>query len=274
MKIKYLGTAAAEGIPALFCECDVCKKARINKGKDIRSRSQMLVNDDLLIDYPPDSFYHFQVHEIDLSKIHDLLISHTHEDHFYPLDFEYFLDGFSHPKEGLPFTIHGSEDIGKPLSTFVLNERNQGLKTHIMEPFKTYEVSHYKVTPLKANHGTTHPYIYIIEDNKKRMLYCHDSGLLLEESIEYLKKNRPIFDLISLDCTEGDKEILYGAHMNLDRNIETVELFKEMGLLKENSKIVLNHFSHNGGHVLYNEISKIAKDKGFIASYDGLEIEI
>ena len=25
MKIKYLGTAAAEGIPAVFCECETCK---------------------------------------------------------------------------------------------------------------------------------------------------------------------------------------------------------------------------------------------------------
>ena len=28
MKIQYLGTGAAEGIPAIFCECDTCKKAR------------------------------------------------------------------------------------------------------------------------------------------------------------------------------------------------------------------------------------------------------
>ena len=27
MKIKYLGTAAAEGITAVFCECETCKKA-------------------------------------------------------------------------------------------------------------------------------------------------------------------------------------------------------------------------------------------------------
>ncbi len=27
MKIKYLGTAAYEGVPAMFCNCPVCKKA-------------------------------------------------------------------------------------------------------------------------------------------------------------------------------------------------------------------------------------------------------
>ncbi len=28
MKLQYLGTAAAEGIPALFCNCPVCTAAR------------------------------------------------------------------------------------------------------------------------------------------------------------------------------------------------------------------------------------------------------
>ena len=26
MKLKYLGTAAAEGVPAIFCECENCKE--------------------------------------------------------------------------------------------------------------------------------------------------------------------------------------------------------------------------------------------------------
>ena len=33
MKIHYLGTAAAEGWPALFCDCENCRRARIEKGK-------------------------------------------------------------------------------------------------------------------------------------------------------------------------------------------------------------------------------------------------
>ena len=41
MKIAYLGTSAAEGIPALFCHCDVCRYARKYKGKNVRTRSQV-----------------------------------------------------------------------------------------------------------------------------------------------------------------------------------------------------------------------------------------
>ena len=50
MKITYYGTAAAEGQPALFCHCPTCEYARIHKGKDIRTRSQTMINEDLVID--------------------------------------------------------------------------------------------------------------------------------------------------------------------------------------------------------------------------------
>ena len=55
MKIKYYGTAAAEGIPGLFCSCEVCEKARKSGGKNIRTRSQTVINDDLMIDFSDNS---------------------------------------------------------------------------------------------------------------------------------------------------------------------------------------------------------------------------
>ncbi len=51
MKLHYLGTAAAEAIPAVWCNCEVCKKIRKTRGKDVRTRSQVLINDDLMVDF-------------------------------------------------------------------------------------------------------------------------------------------------------------------------------------------------------------------------------
>ncbi len=45
MKIKYLGTAAAERVPAIFCTCEVCSFARKEKGKEIRTQMQTWVDD-------------------------------------------------------------------------------------------------------------------------------------------------------------------------------------------------------------------------------------
>lgn len=81
MKIKYLGTGAFEGMPALFCGCEVCKRARAAGGKNIRSRSQALVNDELLLDFNADTCMHFQRYGLDLGKVRACLITHSHCDH-------------------------------------------------------------------------------------------------------------------------------------------------------------------------------------------------
>ena len=69
MKLKYLGTAAAEAFPAVFCNCKYCNEARELGGKNIRTRSQAMINDDLLIDFPADTYAHFLQNGIDGEKI-------------------------------------------------------------------------------------------------------------------------------------------------------------------------------------------------------------
>ena len=39
MKLQFLGTSAAEGIPALFCNCPACQYAYKTGGKEIRMRA-------------------------------------------------------------------------------------------------------------------------------------------------------------------------------------------------------------------------------------------
>ena len=62
MEIQYLGTAAAEGLPALFCGCDICNRARKAGGKEVRTRTQSIVDGRLLIERgssppPPRTFW-------------------------------------------------------------------------------------------------------------------------------------------------------------------------------------------------------------------------
>ena len=84
MKLTFLGTAAAEGFPAVFCNCAFCREARKRGGKNVRTRSQSLVNDDLLLDLPADTYFHFLKNGIEGHRISYLFVTHSHEDHFYP----------------------------------------------------------------------------------------------------------------------------------------------------------------------------------------------
>ncbi len=54
MQITFLGTAAAPSMPIPFCTCQVCADARRVGGKNLRRRSSLMINDDLLVDIGPD----------------------------------------------------------------------------------------------------------------------------------------------------------------------------------------------------------------------------
>ena len=41
MKIKILGSAAYERVPAMFCTCGVCEQARKSGGKNVRTQAQV-----------------------------------------------------------------------------------------------------------------------------------------------------------------------------------------------------------------------------------------
>ncbi len=45
-------------------------------------------------------------------------------------------------------------------------------------------------------------------------------------------------------------------------------------LTKQNTVFILNHFSHNGTNVVYDEFVKIAAEYGFEVTYDGMIREI
>ena len=81
MKLTYLGTAAAEAVPAIFCNCDICNEARKLGGKNIRTRSQALINDDLLIDFGPDTYSNSLRFDYNMTNLAHVIITHPHEDH-------------------------------------------------------------------------------------------------------------------------------------------------------------------------------------------------
>ena len=273
MKLKYLGTAAAEAYPAIFCDCENCRKAFKLKGKNIRSRAQAIIDNTLLIDFGCDTYYHCRTNDINMHDIRNCLVTHIHKDHFYSLEFLYLQKAYSHPAPDFKLNLYGSEDVEK-----IVNELPQGVFTFLnfvkINAFEPFKVDKYTVTPLKAYHGSPNPLIYAVSDGEKTVLYGHDTDIFPDATWEYMINNKMHFDLVSLDCTEGAYEDLnYHGHMCLGRNITCRDRMLKENLIDKKTKVVLNHFSHNGINSLYDEFEPIAAEKGFITSYDGMEVE-
>lgn len=277
MKLTYYGTSAAEGFPGIFCECESCKKARSLGGRNLRSRSQALVDGELLIDFPADTLYHVYSFGLPLHKIQNLIITHSHADHLYPTDFTQRRVSYSYfDGKEFPLNIYGSmpaiDSISSALQRAGVSSQNRW-EMFELEPYKKYTVGNHSVTPLEANHDfRLLPLIYDIERDGKHLLYANDTGFFLDSVWDYLKTSRPYFSLVSLDCTAGIINHGYTVHMNFEQNILTKQRLIEIGCADENTVFICHHFSHNCGAV-YDDFVPIAQKEGFLVSYDGMEIE-
>ena len=277
MKLTYLGTAAAEGWPAVYCNCEYCKKARALGGKNLRTRSQSLVNGDLLLDFPADTYAHALKNSLDLSAAKYCFVTHSHIDHFLPTDVLFrFESCYAHGMTEPSFTFYGNEAVMKRFDHFVkdINEEwnGQPVDFRLIKAFEPVYAGDYEVTPLKAYHAAgENAFVYLIKQNGKTLLYLHDTGILPEESLRYLAETGVCADLISYDCTyvalPGE-----GGHLGLDTAQILRNMLAQKGVSAERTVSVINHFSHNG-KLVHDELAPLAEKLGFITAYDGLTLE-
>ena len=268
MKLTYLGTAAAEGFPAVFCRCPYCAEARRLGGKNIRTRSQSLINDDLLIDLPPDTYHHFLKNGIEGDRIRYLLITHPHADHFYPE--ELFLRQAPHAYGMKEKTL---QVVGSPVALGALVKNSPNILPIPITAYETLTLGEYRVTVLPARHAEKEggALIYVIE-GERTLLYAHDTAFPSDGVFEYIAKRKWNFDLISLDCTFADSRPGSLRHMGLLDNERLLHRLEELGAVTAGTLRYVNHFSHNG-NPLYDRLNEVAATHGFLASYDGCEVE-
>lgn len=277
MKFQYLGTAAAEGIPALFCTCDVCVRARAAGGRALRTRSQAIIDDTLLIDFPADTYAHILKNRLDLTKVGHCLVTHDHSDHLYAADIGMLEDGFSHLPDGYHLTFYGSDKVGRairPQFTPALEAQGTASFTPIAA-FDVFCAGKYTVTALPAVHDpNAGPLFYDITDGEKRVLYAHDTHYFHDDVWAYFEREKPHYDLVSLDCTNACLPLTYIGHMGLAENIKVKARMTALGCADETTVFVCNHFSHNGIHAGYDDFVPLAAKEGFLVSYDGMLLEL
>lgn len=275
MKIKYLGTGAAEGWPALFCRCENCERAGRAGGKNIRTRSQMLIDRTLLMDFGPDTFYHAMEYKLDMAEITTTLLTHSHSDHFYPTELILRAYPYAHNTDKNPLMLYGSQKCRAAFErTLAVEDDSENMARCVaftaIRAFQGFTVPGYEVFPMKASHDPAEEcLIYsILDRDGKCMLYGNDTGYFNEETWKSLEGAH--FDLVSLDCTMGRGPECSG-HMDLSAVFRTKERMLSMGCANTDTVFVITHFSHNGG-LLHEELEERAGKHNIIAAYDGMEI--
>lgn len=281
MKIKILGTAAAEGWPGTFCECSSCKRARKLGGKNLRSRSSLLLDEEYKVDLPPDTYLHLLKYSLHLSKLKHLFITHAHCDHYTPTD----LLMRRHPpftKTPIPLLkIYGNRLVKEWMYEIMekmekgFEENRYSLQFQLVEPFRTFKAGALEVFPLLAHHVRNQTcYNYLFSTPSWSFLQAFDTGWYPEETWEELKKvasEKPL-DLVIMDCTNGGIETgKQGGHLGVKEIVEMKKKLAAQGNLKTNCRFIATHFSHGGG-LLHQELEKSLLPEEIEVAFDGMEI--
>ncbi len=271
MRVTFLGTAAAEGWPAVFCECQACQRARERGGKNIRTRSSALINEDLLIDFPPDTYMHAIKNGLLLSNLRYLFITHSHQDHFYPEDLAMRKPPFAHLNGEKVLKIFANKTVVERIRENNLESKETMIETVMLRAFEEVGIEGYKVKALRADHQRGEEcLLFLIKSEGKTILWGTDSGFFPEDSWCALSGER--LDLAILDTTSGPYSTA-SYHMGIPEVLRTKERMLKEGIADEKTIFIATHFSHNGG-LLHEELEERLKPYGIIPAYDGFQLTI
>lgn len=195
MEILYMGTAAEERIPAMFCHCALCQKALKLGGKNIRTRAQALIDNTLLVDFGCDTYEHFIREGKTLWDIQNVLLTHSHPDH---LTLEVFSSRYhwqsAETTKYPTIKIYTSAGVIEKIWRVV---EARGLEKEMiekfwefipMEYFQAIQIDGYTVTPLPARHAVPEQaFVFLIEKDGKTIFYGNDTGYFDETIDEWLK---------------------------------------------------------------------------------------
>lgn len=274
--ITIMGSAAAEGIPSRFCDCEVCRKARKNGGKDIRMTTAYSLNPRVRIDYGPDTHAEELRLNLNPALLKHIFFTHEHSDHLDTFAFTMRGKWYAHGYE-VPLHIYGRPTVLQRMRSTLLAEGCDALSTlelHLLEHFKAVEIPEEDMTfyPLPANHYHIpgEAVFFAVRHGRNWLLIANDTGYPPEESWQWLESQKIRFDLVIADCTICSRDCRDG-HMGGKWHLAFHERLRQIGAIDPQTRYVINHFSHNGGDT-HADLEKFFGPHGIEVGYDGMAL--
>jgi phosphoribosyl 1,2-cyclic phosphate phosphodiesterase len=273
VKLTLLGSAAAEAWPALFCVCDACAEARRRGGRNLRRRTCYLVDDDTLVDFGPD--IHWQSHEfgIDLGRIARILFTHSHDDHWDTVELAWRRKGFS--------AVGGLLDVFANQNVFDRLQHERGLSpeqafvtAHRVAPGDRFQAGELSVLAIEADHaGDAETALnYVLRDERGGLLIANDTGWWSEASWNLAAGLQ--LDAAIIECTYGlGTPQARRHHLGAEASVAFRDKLVEIGALRPEAQVVVNHFTHNCG-TLHEELCAWFEPRGITVGYDGLVVQV
>lgn len=283
-EILILGSAAAEAVPAIFCDCRVCRTAWRNGGKEIRKRTAYRLGQSVAIDLGPDTMMQEHVFACHSEQLRHLFFTHSHHDHFTPELLIYRRKGYSSMPVNSWLNVYGTDALIQKLNlhfnaypAFHCDYGRFFMEPKILESFQILELPDEDMTviPLDANHmldELEQPLIYLVRYGKSHILFANDTGFFPEKTWYFLKNEKIRMDVVIMDCTMGilDNEF---SHLGGKFILKAKEQLEKISCISRQTRFILNHFSHNG-QATHAELEQYYTPYGIEIAYDGMRIPL
>ena len=261
INVLFLGTGAADW-PRDKYPSDVNEFLRGN----YRGLSSILINKQVLVDCGPTVPMAIEKFDVDVDSITDILITHTHGDHFSLDSLSYVIKNRSSNEKVNIWLEENATPKTKDL---------QGYNVCSVNVKNSFNVPGFEVIPLSANHkvegSAEKPLHYLFKAKNKTFFYSLDGAWLKTETWRVIKEKK--LDAIIWDATIGDIEGDYRVfeHNSLDMIRCMHKTLRSNGVVNNNSKILLSHMARTL-HVHHSELrNKLLPDK-MIPAHDGMEL--
>jgi adenosylcobinamide kinase/adenosylcobinamide-phosphate guanylyltransferase len=224
VRIRVLGSGAADGWPNPWCACASCTAAR-DQGVH-RNQTSVLLDDTVLVDLGPAT----AAHGADLSGVRLVLVTHRHVDHHFGMAWVWrtWAEGPG------PLTV-----LAPPSVLEQAGDALDGVTATAVRPGEEHEAHGYRVRALQANHPDDSVLFEVTGPDGGRLLYATDTGVLPEETVEAVRDRG--FDVVLLELAGTP----IPSHLTLERWPEQVERLRAVGAVTAGTAVRAIHVGHH-----------------------------
>ena len=256
MRVTLLGTGTSGGVPALGCDCEVC---RSTNPKDKRLRSAAMIETEttrLLIDAGPD--IRQELLRVPFRKIDGVLVTHIHYDHVGGIDdlrpFCVFGDINIYADETVTTALPHIMPYCFPEHPEDLYPGAPKLNLHTIYPHKHYQLGDIEFVPVQVMHDQ----MPILGYRFGKFAYITDMKSMADEEYAYLRG----VEVLVINALRFDK-----PHHSHQLVADAIEVSRRIGARK-------TYFIHVTHQIGFHEEANRRLPMGVEFGYDGLEIEI
>jgi phosphoribosyl 1,2-cyclic phosphate phosphodiesterase len=260
MRLRFLGTGAAVGVPAFFCDCVACKEAESDSSLQ-RTRSSVVLEGEAtyLLDASPDLSR--QLARENISHMDALFLTHNHFDHCGGIgELESYVRVVR--KEAIPAYMTSENQewfercYGYMSDCLAINTWDVGARV---------ELAGVTCTVLEVQHAPGTVGVLLELASGARAAYLPDTGPLPEATKEKLRG----IETLILGATFWKENPMPETHLSVEEAVEVALKLKVR-------ELYLTHVSMHYQPVTDRELVEYLRSRGSNVhlAYDGLCIEI